>query len=317
MCQGAANRRREYRKFSFNCRSFLFLVLNFVYQKSPHFDDKNLGLLVQDHLNVVEDVLGGAARQHLRADEVGERGLRLPDVLGNLLVDPRPDALLHKLIVHQVPVHHVLEQGRLLGRDLLDQRLDVFFLVVGRRRWRLVTLSGLFVDGGGGDRWQTDLELLFGLVVVVVVLVLVENVRHLHLPTLARAVQLDGVDGGLGGGGRRRRTGDLTRTNTVVAVIVAVVVVVGGTGAAPVGAGGRVVALRRRRGGALAVARLALPLAGRQKLAIALPQLALEFGIWILEGRVTKDLFLELLHLVHLLAPVLGVLGGLTLPKRR
>ena len=74
---------------------------------------------------------------HLRADKICERWLRLPDVLGNLLVNPGPDTLLHQLIVHQVPVYRVLEQGGLVGRDLLNERLDVLLLVVhavvGRR----------------------------------------------------------------------------------------------------------------------------------------------------------------------------------------
>ena len=114
----------------FDGHGFLLFILNFINQKSPHFHHKNFSFVVQNHLNIVQDGLRRAARQHLRADEVGQRGFRFSDVFSNLLVDPRSNALLHKLIVYQVPVYGVLEEGSFVCGDLFYQGLDVFLLVV-------------------------------------------------------------------------------------------------------------------------------------------------------------------------------------------
>ena len=114
----------------FDGHGFLFFILNFINQKSPHFHHKNFSFVVENHLNVVQDGLGRAARQHLRADEVGQGGFRFADVFCNLLVDPRSDTLLHQLIVDQVPVYGVLEEGGFVRGDLFYQGLDVFLLVV-------------------------------------------------------------------------------------------------------------------------------------------------------------------------------------------
>ena len=51
--------------------------LDFVDEETPHLDDKDFGLFVEDHLDVLEDGLGGRAGQHLGADKVRQRRLRL------------------------------------------------------------------------------------------------------------------------------------------------------------------------------------------------------------------------------------------------
>lgn len=83
------------------------------------------------HLHVVQDALRLAAGQHLAADEVHQRGLGLADVLDYLLVDPRPDLLLHERAVDLRRVQLELEQLLLLRGDLVDETLDVFPLLLG------------------------------------------------------------------------------------------------------------------------------------------------------------------------------------------
>ena len=100
-------------------------IFNFVNEKPPKFDDKDLRLVVQDHLNVLQDGLRRRSGQHFCANEIGKRGLRLSDVFGDFLRDPRPDAFLHQSVVHQVPLDLVFEERVLGGGDLVDQTLDV------------------------------------------------------------------------------------------------------------------------------------------------------------------------------------------------
>jgi len=136
--------------------TLLLFVLYLVDEQSPHLDHEDLRLLVENHLDVLEDGLGFAPRQHLRADEVRQGWFWLSDVLCNLLVDPGTYSLLHKLVVHQVPVHAVGKQSALVRGNLLDERLDVLPLVISDFSF----FSSVLVGAVGAGR---GLNFFFGL----------------------------------------------------------------------------------------------------------------------------------------------------------
>eukprot|EP00128_Syssomonas_multiformis_P009616 Colp12_sorted_trinity150504_noHs@593 len=158
-----------------SCKEFLGLSL--VDQQSPHLHHKHLSLLVQDHVDVLQDGLCRGVLDELPADKLRKRGFLLPYVLDNLLAHPRHQLLRHQILRHHLPVNIIREQLLLVRGDARHNGLGPALFILSDLS--LTEPSGpqfLLTELGYGQ-----LALLLRLTSIVLVIVKGQRVRPLRL----------------------------------------------------------------------------------------------------------------------------------------
>lgn len=102
-------------------------------------------------MHIIQNALRRAAGQHLRANEIDQRGLRFANVFDDLLIDPRTNFLLNQSVVDLTPIQLVVEYVRFGGWNFIDDALDVapFLLLIpyGLVLFVIVLLSSTRIVG--------------------------------------------------------------------------------------------------------------------------------------------------------------------------